>query len=49
MPKPTKLFHGLKRGKKEPKMEFKSTKKSSENPTGLLRGGGPKALVEKAN
>ena len=37
---PTKLFYGLKRGKKEPKMVLKRTKKSIENPMGLLWGGG---------
>ena len=41
MSRPTKLFYGLKRGKKGPKMVLKSTKKKSiENPTGLLKGGG---------
>ena len=35
MSRPTKLFYGLKRGKKGPKMVLKSTKKSIENPTGL--------------
>ena len=38
------LFYGLKRGKKGPKMVLKSTKKSIENPTGLLRGGGVRGL-----
>ena len=48
MSRPTKLFYGLKRGKKGPKMVLKSTKKSIENPTGLLRGGEFEALVARA-
>ena len=50
MSRPTKLFYGLKRGKKGPKMVLKSKKKSIENPTGLLRGGGggPRPLVARA-
>ena len=46
MSRPTKLFYGLTRGKKGPKMVLKSTKKSIENPPGLLRGGGSEALVQ---
>ena len=46
MSRPTKLFYGLKRGKKGPKMVLKSTKKVNWKSHGPTKGGGGPSIKE---